>query len=172
MDLYKQLSQNKKTIVQKWFDHLMGTYPPDTAQFLRSQTDAFANPVGQNSLESLEGLFHQLLSKASDRQKAQPVVDPIVRIRAIQDFTPSKAVGFVFELKDIIRRTIPLEKGDAKAWQKTDKWIDDLGLLAFDVYMQCREKIYELKTSETQKRLFNAFDRAGLMKGPDGDNSS
>jgi hypothetical protein len=42
-----------------------------------------------------------------------------------------------------------------------------LGLLAFDIYMQCREKIYELKANEMKERTFKAFARAGLVKEPD-----
>jgi len=28
--------------------------------------------------------------------------------------------------------------------------IDDMSLLAFDIYMKCREKLYELKATELQ----------------------
>lgn len=166
MDLFKQLAQNKKTIVTKWFDQLMDTYPADTAQFLRSQKDAFANPIGQNSLQSLNEVF-DLLLKNFDPKTAQPIIDPIIRIRAIQNFKPAEAVRFVFELKDIVRRAMHPDAADSKHWRTLDKRIDDLGLLAFDVYMQCREKIYDLKANETQKRIYSAFDRAGLIKEPD-----
>jgi hypothetical protein len=166
MDLFKQVTRNKKTIIKKWFDQLMDTYPADTAQFLRSQKDAFANPVGQNSLKSLNELL-DLIVKNFDPKTAQPIIDPIIRIRAIQNFTPAEAVRFVFNLKDIVRQTIPSDAADDKNWRTLDKRIDDLGLLAFDVYMQCREKIYDLKANETQKRVFSAFDRAGLIKEPD-----
>jgi hypothetical protein len=165
MDLFKQLTKDKKAIVKKWFDQLMDTYPADTAQFFRSQKDAFANPVGQNSLRSLNELF-DLIVENFDPKKAQPIIDPIIRIRAIQNFTPTDAVRFVFNLKDIIHHMIP-HAADDKNWRTLDKRIDDLGLTAFDVYMHCREKIYELKANETQKRIFSAFDRAGLIKEPD-----
>jgi putative component of toxin-antitoxin plasmid stabilization module len=41
--------------------------------------------------------------------------------------------------------------------------IDRLGLAAFDQYMACREKIYELKANEARDRTFRAFERAGLI---------
>lgn len=171
MDLFKQLTKKKKAIVKKWFDQLMDTYPADTAQFLRSQKDAFANPVGQNSLQSLNELF-DLIVKDFDPKTAQPIIDPIIRIRAIQNFTPTEAVRFVFNLKDIVRHTISSDMANDKNWRALDKRIDDLGLVAFDVYMQCREKIYDLKATETQKRIFSAFDRAGLIKEPDNNKAS
>lgn len=168
MDLLKQLARNKNAIVKQWFNNLMDTYPPDTAQFLRSQKDAFANPVGQNSLQSLKDIFDHIL-ESFDRKTAQPFIDPIIRMRAIQDFTPADAVRFVFDLKDIIRNAVHGDLAGNKKWYALEKRIDDLGLLAFDVYMQCREKIYELKANEMRKRTFSAFDRAGLIKEPDDD---
>jgi hypothetical protein len=174
MDLLNQLTRKKSAIVKQWFDRLMETYPADTAQFLRSQKDAFANPVGRNSLQSLEGLFDHIL-KGFNPKTARPIIDPIIRIRAIQDFTPSKAIRFVFDLKNIIRDEAPADTGDRqslKTLADLDHRIDDLGLLAFDVYMQCREKIYDLKANEMRARTLSAFDRAGLIKEPDDDATS
>lgn len=173
MDLLKQLTRKKNTIVKQWFDRLMATYPADTAQFLRSQKDAFANPVGQNSLQSLEGLLDHILTDFNP-QTAKPIIDPIIRIRAIQDFTPSKAVRFVFDLKDIVRDIAAADQDDRqsqRALADLDHRIDDLGLLAFDIYMQCREKIYDLKANEMRARTLSAFDRAGLIKERDEDPS-
>jgi hypothetical protein len=166
MDLVMQLAQKKNTIVKQWFDRLMDTYPADTAQFLRSQKDAFANPVGQNSLQSLDALFDHII-KDFDPKTARPIIDPIIRIRAIQDFTPAKAIRFVFDLKDLIHTAVGAGVSDHKDQRALYKRIDDLGLLAFDVYMQCREKIYDLKANEMRKRTLSAFDRAGLIKEPD-----
>jgi len=45
-------------------------------------------------------------------------------------------------------------------------------LLAFDIYMECREKVYEIKANESKDRTLRAFARAGLIsetpgEGPD-----
>ena len=42
-------------------------------------------------------------------------LDGIIRIRSIQDFTPSEAVGFIFDLKTVIRGVVDAEGrgGDA-----------------------------------------------------------
>ena len=174
MDLLEQLARKKNTVVKQWFERLMETYPADTAQFLRSQKDAFANPVGQNSLQSLDGLFDHILT-GFDRKTVQSIIDPIIRIRAIQDFTPSKAICFVYDLKEILRDVAPADASDAggrKALDALHQRIDQLALLAFDVYMQCREKIYDLKANEMRARTLSAFDRAGLIKEPDDDKAS
>jgi hypothetical protein len=169
MDLGKQLTQKKSSIVKAWFEKVASTYPIDSAQFIKNQSDPFANPVGQNSLQSLNAMF-DLIVGGFEREAARPLVDPIIRIRAIQDFTPAQAVRFIFDLKKIIRECAPGDRNDAQntgTQRLLDERIDELGLLAFDIFMQCREKIYELKANEMRARTYSAFSRAGLIKEPD-----
>lgn len=173
MNLLKQLARKKSGIVKKWFDGIIATYPVDTAQFLASQKDPFANPVGQTTRQNLKAIFDQIAS-AADPGAARELLDPIIRIRAIQDFTPAKAISFIFDLKDIIRDTLALHTGDGQRLEelsRIERRIDQFGLLAFDIYMQCREKIYDLKANEMRARTFSAFSRAGLIKDP-ADNDS
>lgn len=164
MSLHKQLSQKKKTIITKWFDKVVNTYPIDTAQFLKSQKDPFANPVGQTTLQSLEGIF-DLIAGDFDAAAIQEKIDPVIRIRSIQDFTASKVVGFIFDLKSIIRDNVQLQSEAQRI--EIDRRIDSVALVAFDVHMQCREKIYDLQANEMRARTFKAFERAGLVKEPD-----
>jgi hypothetical protein len=166
MELVKQLAQKKSAIIKVWFEKVVNTYPIDTAQFLKNQKDPFANPVGQNSLQSLQDIFDLVLG-GFEPETARPLIDPIVRIRAIQDFKPSEAVGFMFDLKSIIREAVPMDAKGRQDLEALDKRIDRLGLLAFDIYMQCREKILDLKANETRARTYAAFSRAGLIKESD-----
>jgi hypothetical protein len=169
MELVKQLAQKKSAIIKVWFEKVVNTYPIDTAQFLKTQKDPFANPVGQNSLQSLQDILDLALG-GFEPKTARPLIDPIIRIRAIQDFTPAEAVGFMFDLKSIIREKVPVDAGDSQnleALHALDRRIDQLGLLAFDIYMQCREKILDLKANEMRMRTYAAFSRAGLVKEPD-----
>jgi RsbT co-antagonist protein rsbRD N-terminal domain len=169
MDLVKQLAQKKSAIIKVWFERVVNTYPIDTAQFLKSQADPFANPVGRNSLQSLNDIFDLALG-GFDPETARPLIDPIIRIRAIQDFTPSQAVGFMLDLKAIIRDKVPVAAKDDQNQQvlhALEKRIDDLSLLAFDIYMQCREKVLDLKANEIRARTYAAFSRAGLIKESD-----
>ena len=53
-----------------------------------------------------------------------------------EDFTAAQAVAFVFLLKRILRDPA------------RDERIDALALRAFDLYMQCREKIWEIKAKQ------------------------
>lgn len=165
MQIENLLEQRKAVIIKKWFDLVVQTYPADTSKFLKTQKDPFANPVGQTVLRGLEALFGILLT-GPDAETISSFLDPIIRIRAVQNFSPSQAVSFIFSLKQIIRNSLNKETHDnsmAAELLRLESTIDELGLIAFDIYMECREKIFELKANEDKSKTFAAFKRAGLI---------
>src|SRR5210317_973324 len=166
MRLNTLLAQRKTAIVKKWFAATVETYPSDTAKFLKSQKDPFANPVGRTIYQGLAGLFDELL-KETDHDIMRSFLDPIVRIRAVQNFSPSQSTSFIFLLKNVIRNNLQKEEFQAQLFSELllfESKIDELGLIAFNLYMNCREKIYELKANEMKNRTFRAFERAGLVR--------
>ncbi|WP_157067602.1 hypothetical protein [Desulfosarcina cetonica] len=38
-----------------------------------------------------------------------------------------------------------------------------MALVAFDIYVACREKIFELKATESRNQFFGSLKRAGLI---------
>ena len=160
------LEAKQKVIVEKWFNLVAETYANDTAHFLKNQKDPFANPVGNNIRSGLSGLINGLIGKG-DEKAFKDFLDPIVRIRAIQTmFSPSQAVAFVFDLKGIIRGVLKSElkeKGMLQQFCQFEKKIDELGMTAFDLFVSCREKIYEIKANQERNKIFRAFERAGLL---------
>ncbi|MGD1973851.1 MAG: RsbRD N-terminal domain-containing protein [Desulfobacterales bacterium] len=166
-ELAKIIVRKKATVVKKWFDLTAQTYATDTAEFLKSKTDPFANPVGVSMLSSLDGLLDQLIHDM-DPQRINSYLDPIIRIRAVQNFTPSQAVAFILYLKEALRMSLTKELRDIRnvtEFSELESKIDRLSLMAFDIYMQCREKIYQLSANEMKNRTFRAFERAGLVSG-------
>ena len=158
----KQLQNNRESIILKWFDSMVADYPPNTSHFLKTQSDTFANPVGGTMSENLGLLLDQLIQafpnkKALDPKKITKPLDALIRIRAVQDFTPARAVRFIFTLKSIVRQSS--EEYD----DQFETLVDQLGLAGFDIYMTCREKLYEIQATEMRKRTYNAVKRAGLI---------
>ncbi len=163
--LDKIIEQQKAAILKKWFDLAIQAYEPDTAKFLSNQKDPFGNPVGNNTLKGLQGLLDQLFGDF-DPRIVETHLDPIIRIRAVQAFTPSQATAFVFSLKKVLRDTLGTKLHDDQILHELlaiDAKIDQLCLMAFDMYMACREKIYQIRANETRNRTFRAFERAGLI---------
>ena len=164
-DLEKFITRKKTTILKKWFDIAIQSYEPDTAKFLSNQKDPFANPVGSNTLKGLEGLLDQI-TQDLDREAVHSYLDPIIRIRAVQAFTPSQATVFILALKQVLREMLGIKLQDpqmAKAFMDFESKIDRLCLMAFDIYVECKEKIYQISANETRNRTFRAFERAGLI---------
>jgi len=176
MGLRKVLAERKTSIVKKWFDKVVDTYPTDTSKFLKRQKDPFSNPVGSTTFEGLTKIFEELLKESPDVDALQSAADPIIRIRAVQTmFSPSQAAGFPYFLKTIIRDELDNQLTEVrllKALMAFELEIDKLSLVTFNIYMKCRETVSHLKTNLERERLYKAFSRAGLVHeipedGPD-----
>jgi hypothetical protein len=154
MPLSTALAVHKDAIVKRWFERVLQTYPESTKKFLSEERDPFHNPVGHTLQEGLSGLFSGLI-QSTDLASLTPVLDGIVRIRAVQDFTAGKAIAFLFLLKQIIRTEfaadVPRYSDELVALEAR---IDELALLAFDLFMRCREQVYEIKVNEIKRRSF------------------
>jgi hypothetical protein len=165
MGLRNLLENKKSSIINKWFEFVTDTYAPDAALFFKNQGDGFLNPVGGTTRNILEKLFEAILEKA-DADGIAVTLEPLIKIRAVQNFSPSKAVGFLFVLKTILRKELKkeLKNINPEELELIDARIDSLALIGFDVFMQCREKIYDLKTNTERSKIYTAFARAGLIK--------
>ncbi len=167
MRLEKSIVKHKKKILTQWFEVLTGTYPFDTAHFLKANPDAFTNPVGGTARRSMGALLDALVQDAPP-EELTTLLDPLIRIRAVQTmFTPSQATAFILDLKSILHTNLanqikdPQERREMQAFEQR---IDRLLLIAFDIFVRCREKIYHLKATEEQSKIYRAFARAGLVR--------
>ena len=164
MSLAEVLSEHKNPILTKWLDLTLQTYPPDTRKFFKSRTNRFANPVGWTFSDGMALIFDALLvGESLDTEDVRSVLDGIIRMRAVQDFTASEEVDFIYILKPVIRETMRKEVHDervAQDLQAFESRIDRLALLAFDVYMRCREKIFDLRAKELKNRTSRILERA------------
>jgi hypothetical protein len=154
--LTRALAARKDAIVAGWLARTLESYPERTRRFLVQEPDAFRNPVGHAFREALPALVDELLG-AMDAARLEGLLDGIVRIRAVQDFTAGQAVGFVFLLKKVIRAEIEggiqqPPRGDGLA--AVEGRIDEMALLAFDLFMRCRERVYEIKATAAGRRTF------------------
>jgi hypothetical protein len=165
MRLIELLSERKSVILSKWSDVILGSYPADASNFLNKQEDRFTNPVGHTILKGIEGIYDGIL-KDTEFDRVAPFLDDIIRVRAVQDFLPSEAVSFVISLKKIIHEEIGNDKGEAISRQELlalESRIDTLALMSFDIFMKCKEKIYEIKANEVKRMTFRLLQQANLL---------
>ncbi len=158
------LRRRREAVVENWLQRTIETYPEQISRFLQREKDPFRNPVGQALKEGLPALFDELAG-GMDAERMTPPLHAIVRIRAVQDFTASEAVSFVLLLKPIVRREAAGSAG-AEDLAAVEERIDRMVLLAFDLFVKCREKIYEIKADEARRRVY-LLERAHAMSdGP------
>jgi len=162
------LGKRQKTILGKWFNSIMDTYPADGARAFKQDKDRFSNPVGYTISQEIKTLYEAVLDDR-DSDGVRTSLDNIVRIRAVQDFTPSQAVSFIFLLKKIVREELESEIREnrlLKELLKFESQVDELALLAFDLYVGCREKIYELTVNEVKaerEMVYKLLERTNLI---------
>ena len=163
--LLEILEEKKTTITKRWLDSIIASYPNDNSGFLMNQKDRFANPVGYTFSKGIDGIL-EVLVKGEDFAESLTFINDIIKVRAIQDFTPAKAMAFIFQLKTIVREELGKEirqnQINAELFEFESK-IDDLALTAFNIYVKCREQIYELRTDELKRMTFSLLKKANLM---------
>ena len=150
MGLNEALAARRGVVLERWFQAVLATYPAETARFLAGGADPFANPVGHTVREGLGRLYDRFVADVP-ASELSAAIDGIVRIRAVQEFTPSAAVGFVYTLKGILREELADAALDPVGLATLESGVDRLALVAFDVYMQCREKIFEIRVREIRE---------------------
>ena len=148
MELSEALANRKKEILSLWIERTLDSYT--APGFFKSATDLFANPVGVNISSGLTTLFELLLGNA-DRQEYHKPLDQVVRIRAVQDFTPAQAVAPFLELKWVVKQIFSGNQETRPLLAALDAFdcdIDRMALTAFDIYVECREQLYRNRIQE------------------------
>jgi hypothetical protein len=166
MSLQDLLLRAQSEIVEQWFHSILASYPADTAKFLDGETDRFRNPVGQTTRTALESLFAGIVGTVPVAE-LRPPLDEIIRIRAVQDFSASDAIGFLMQLKPLLRKRLrgaSFSNGNTDSLNKLDARIDSVTLLGFDIYVECREQVYDIKANALRRRteiLLEHMNRKG-----------
>ncbi len=153
------LVRRKLVIIDKWVQRILGYYPSESFKFLTTQRDRFANPVGYTISVSAGALFEELI-RDGDPQVSETLLKDIVRIRAVQEFTPSQAIRFIFDLKEIVRGEIERESVNSIGTDELEDFegrIDNLALISFDAYMEAREKLFRIRVDEVKARSLQAM---------------
>ncbi len=159
------LEREHSLIVSKWLECILATYPEDSAKFLKNQKDQFANPVGTTLSKELDSVFRELVEMGAAKG-VREFLDRIIRIRAVQDFSPAAALAFVFDLKQIVRDAVLEEVKSQGLFDELARFearIDEMGLLAFNIYSECREKLYELRVQEVKKNVYLLLKKAEMI---------
>jgi hypothetical protein len=164
MKLLTLLSERKTSLTDRWLQRLFESYPPETAIFLKKDKDRFDNPVGFQTAQGLARIFDTLVQEV-DRDRVLAAMDEVIRIRALQNFSPSQALAFIFLLKNVIREELAQELKEGRFSQElveVESRIDGMALLGFEAYTQRREKLCEIRVTEVKNRVSGFLRSKGM----------
>jgi hypothetical protein len=151
-------------VLERWLERALECHSDETVRFLGAEKDPFRNPVGHTLRENLGVLLEQVRCEMKP-EPVQAALQNIIRIRAVQDLTASQAVQFIFHLRPILR-----EHCASLYREVLDDRIDQLGLWAFEEYSRCRERIADLRISESRRGMYMAAAQRELASSESGSN--
>jgi len=165
MTFESTLNERKTELAQKWADLILKTYPKETQKVWTRQKDRFQNPVGATILDTARGLFDNLVAW-QDAEEIAATLDKLIRIRAVQDFTPSQAISFVFLLKKLLRDEFfkdMQKEGTLEDLLRFEARVDNLAMMSFDIYTKSREEVFRFRVEEVKRSQSSLLRKAGLV---------
>lgn len=154
--LTELLAQKKDAIARRWLDGIVASYPEDHRRFLTDEKDGIRNPVGAALKKATRGIVEGLLA-GEEASRLAPLLDEVIRIRAVQDFTASEVVAFVFSLKKALWEEAGVACATVERMRElseVESRIDVLALAAFDAYTRARERLSEVRVNDMKRRVY------------------
>jgi len=168
MDLRDFFAEKKTKWVKLWLDALIRQYPFEATPFFKNTSDPFANPIGSVVKDGLNALYPLLTADAPDPEKLKEALDPIIRIQAVQDFPASVALCFLPEFRQIVKTGLKRRQGEtremAEMLDKVFSNVDTAMLIAFDLYIACTKKLYELRATQFRNSVRQLLIKKDLIK--------
>lgn len=159
------LAERKAELSEKWADLILQTYPKETQKVWGRQKDRFQNPVGAAIIDATRDLFDEMLDW-QDAEKIAQSLDALIRIRSVQDFTPSQAISFVFLLKKLLRDEFfkdMKKEGTLEDLLRFEAKVDNLAMMCFDIYSKSRETVFRLRIDEVKRLQSSLLRKAGMV---------
>jgi len=154
------LNKKKQVIINNWVETILNSYPAEAGNFLKLKKNQFSNPIGYTITTNAEKIFDELINKR-DFENIKSLLNEVVKIRAVQSFSPSQAVSFLFDLKKAIRDELKVELVEKNISDELiiiESLIDQIMLLGLDLYMESREKVFKIRVNEIKSRSYKAID--------------
>ena len=171
MEIDRALSDRRQSLLALWQKKMLEIYPADSARFYSTEKNAFANPVGQTITGQSAALLDLVLGGGKPCEVAA-VLEPIIRIRAVQDFSPSVALAFVPMLKAVMREELQdllTDPSSASELSALDARVDEVLLTAVDIYVHCREEVAAIRVRETSRHVSGLLRRFGVTESTNGE---
>lgn len=166
MSIQGFLIENEHSLGRMWTEAVINTYPEEGAKFFSGSCNQFANPVGHTFNVNIQKILRVLI-REGDLSSCREELDGILRIRAVQGFSPSVALCFLPAFKEIVYRELMKSFSPetlCKDLYNLGVRVDQLTMMGFDLYMSCREELWKQKANQLYNRTHKLLERANLLK--------
>lgn len=167
MEILNYLRENSSEIIAKWQQAIIDTYPQGAGKFLSVNKNQFGNPIGYCLQNDLPKIYKELCG-GMNPDILSSSIEAIIKIRAIQDFSVTEAIGFINLLKTIIldeASSFFADKEFLESYLKFDKKIEMANGIAFEKYLEMKMKLSEIKINEIKKRNQRMVERLSEKYG-------
>jgi hypothetical protein len=162
--IYDILRQRREIILKEWQKSTLDFYATGAFKSAKKSVDRFGNPIVYTVSTGLETILDELI-EGIHTAKSDEALEDVIKIRSLQTEKPSQTLEFLFYLKKIFKDELGGRAGEKDDFEEIEKLytaLDNLILSAFDIYMKCREKIYEIKSNEIKRMSYKLWERAGM----------
>ena len=169
--ILKRLEEQKAAIVDRWGEQALEVYHPDTRRFYAKKGNSFSNPVGDKLRDGLSCLLDALIA-GKDVLALGKCLEEIIQVRSVQEIKPSKAISFLFILKNVIQEALKddLEEASLRSELRgLEEMIDKTALFAFDIFLKYRERVFDIRVNEVKRQVATLMRRSSFF---DRDNES
>jgi len=158
------LHENREAIALKWVELVIRAYPGETGAFLSRESDPFANPVGA-MIRNAAPFLVAALAEGEVGGGASQGLRELMRIRSVQDLTPSEAVAIVPLLRRAVLEVVggEIEAAGPAAMAELAERCENLLLVAFEAFTESRERLYEARLHERDRHRASLLARAGRV---------
>ncbi|MCR6544870.1 RsbRD N-terminal domain-containing protein [Dehalobacterium formicoaceticum] len=165
-NLAEFFQEHKASLIESWFEAILNQYPQETVRIFRNKKNPFGNPVGYNLRQGVEGIVDWFTQKEKKEDVAVSL-DKIIRIWAVQDFSPSQTLSFLKNFKHIVEKQMKDYYTHQEElwinWQEFAGQIDFLLLMSMDIYTECRENLYQIKVDQANRRVYALLRRSNAL---------
>jgi hypothetical protein len=163
MTIRSILGERRGAVLERWRELIRAADGRAGTSLPTRGSDPFHDPMGVALHKGTAAILEALLGDG-EPEAARPGVDEIVRVRSVQELTPSQALGFVFLLRRALHEAAG-DSGDAAEWRSLDSRIDAISLQAFEAYVACRERVFDIRVREAARANSVLLRRARLLAG-------
>lgn len=156
MTLLAFIKTHRENIASMWLKRALASYPADAQKFFGGEKDQFANPVGKIHRQGISTVVEWLADEC-DSETSIEALNDIFRVRAVQTIDPSQSIGFVFLLRDIMRKMLKADGQSLSDYTEDlagfDARVDEIALLSFDCLMRHKKRLFEIRIGEVKRNV-------------------